>query len=166
MNVASVQRHLRELSALVADAGANRKSVGELAAVADALEPFRDRTVGELADLLRRMAEPAGGELPESAPARPRGARPASSSGPVVPSTEAVQRLSELYKTALSPDLTPERMTEELKLLDGLKKDDLLRVAAVMGTQDALKRRTVPDIRKALEKAIRDRRGMYRRPDY
>jgi len=161
MNVASVQKHFRDLAGLLADVSGAKNVVAELSAFAAALEPCRSMSVAKFGEFLRLAEEhQRTGKLDPSVPSRSKSV--ASKTEPA----EAIRRVTILYQTILQPNITSVHIESELALLDGLKKADLLQVANVVGTHDAMKSRKVDDVRTALKKAIRDRRGMFERPDY
>jgi hypothetical protein len=83
-----------------------------------------------------------------------------------IPANEVIERVAKLYQEILNPALTPDHIDQELQLLDGLKKADLLKVAERIDVKATVQKMKLDLMRQAIKKAIRDRRGMFHRPTY
>lgn len=167
MNVVVMQQHFRELSTLIRSAGAASKLVDEFLAVAMALEPFRDHSVGTFASFLVRADEfdktgkvtvTATKSKRETAPKAPKVSKPSD--------VEILNRLTTLFQGILNPNLTNETIDIELLLVDQLKGAGLQTLATEVGIGEKIKKFKVPDKKAAIKQAIRDRRGIFHRADY
>ena len=167
MNVVVMQQHFRELSALIRSAGAASKLVEEFLAVATALEPFREQSVGAFASFLVRADEfDKTGKVTVIATKPKRVAAPKAARITKPSDAEILTRLSTLYEGILNPNLTDETIEAELLLVDQLKGAGLQTLATTVGIAEKIKKFKVPDKKAALKQAIRDRRGIFQRADY
>jgi len=167
MNVVVMQQHFRELSALIRSAGAASKLVDEFLAVAMALEPFREHSVGAFASFLVRADEfDKTGKVTVTATKPKRAAAPKALKVIKPSDAEILARLSTLYQGILNPNLTDETIEAELLLVDQLKTPGLQTLATEVGIGERIKKFKVPDKKAAIKQAIRDRRGIFHRADY
>ena len=164
MNVASVQKHFRDLATMLADTTGAKTVVADLTAVADGLAPFRSQPLAEFAAFLRRAEEYQRLGKLESQPTPRAGRKSATSS---VPPQEVIRRVSALNQRVTDPLLTTEVIDAELALIDQLKVTDLHVLAEAIGNLGVVKGlKQKADKASAIKKYIRDRRGMSKRPDY
>jgi len=162
-----MQQHFRELSALIRSAGAASKLVDEFLAVAMALEPFREHSVGAFASFLVRADEfDKTGKVTVTATKPKRTAAPKALKVIKPSDAEILARLSTLYRGILNPNLTDETIEAELLLVDQLKTPGLQTLATEVGIGERIKKFKVPDKKAAIKQAIRDRRGIFHRADY
>ena len=164
MNVASVQKHFRDLAAMLADTRGATTVVAELSAVADGLAPFRTQSLAEFAAFLRRAEEYQRLGKLEPLPT-PRAGRKTTTTA--VPPQEVIRRVGALYERVTDPKLTTEVIDAELALVDQLKVADLHTLAEAIGNLGVVKGlKQKADKASAIKKFIRDRRGMANRPNY
>jgi hypothetical protein len=163
VNVAAVEEHFRNLAKFIGDAGGSQKVCNELTSIATGLSRFCDYDWGKFSEFLARAEEyHRTGVLPVVAPttrvkAAPKPPKPAAA--------EVIRKITSLYQNILNPSLTTESIDADLALLKGLKGAELLEVAQVVGVGEKVKKLKVGDMAEAIKQAIRDRRGMYRRPE-
>jgi hypothetical protein len=163
VNVAAVEEHFRNLAKFIGDAGGSQKVCNDLTSIATGLSSFRSYDWGQFSQFLARSEEyHRTGVLPVVAPtsrakAAPKAPKPAAA--------EVIRKITSLYQNILNPSLTPEAIDADLALLKGLKGADLLEVAQVVGVAEKVKNLKVADRAAAISQAIRDRRGMFRRPE-
>ena len=79
---------------------------------------------------------------------------------------EVIDRVGKLYQDILNPTHTPEHIDRELALLDGLITKDLLAAADRLGVKATVQKMKVGPMRDAIKRVVRDRRGMFNRPDF
>lgn len=164
VNVAAVEEHFRNLARFIGDAGGNQKVCNELTSIATGLTPFRNYDWAKFAQFLARAEEfDRTGVLPVAAPTT----RAKAASKPPKPAAAEVSRkITSLYHNILNPALTTEAIDAQLALLDGLKKKaELLEIANVVGIGEKVKKLKLAELSSAIKQAIRDRRGMFRRPE-
>jgi len=164
MNVASVQKHFRDLATMLADTRGATTVVADLTAVADGFAPFRSQTLAEFAAFLRRADEYHRlGKLEPPAPTR-AGRKTATAT---VPPQDVIRRVTALYQRVTDPQLTTEVIDAELGLVDQLKVAELHTLAEAIGNLGVVKGlKQKADKASAIKKFIRDRRGMANRPNY
>jgi hypothetical protein len=124
VNVADLQQHLNDTARMLELAG-GRKGATELQAVAEALRPFRDRSLRDLASVLARAAEPprVDDAVPKAAPARRK---------PAADPSAIAARLRSVYDRAADASTTRELIDAELQTLKGMKKAGLKVVAKAL----------------------------------
>ncbi len=158
MNVAELQKYLRDLSDFVEGAGGKRVA-DDIRAAADAFRPFAGRTVRQFADFLAKAEEydRTGQLAAPPAPARKKAVK--------VNPEEVADRVKKLYDRVLDPTVSSEEVEQTLQPLDALTKDGLLTVALALGLPPGLKSKTKPVLTEVIRSTVRDRRDMHRRMD-
>ncbi|WP_439628895.1 hypothetical protein [Gemmata sp.] len=162
MNVAALQKHLRDLAEFLAAAEAGKPVVTELTAVHDALAPFKDEKLPAFVTFLRQAHEywTTGVLTPK---AKARKASPKNSKPPAPTIDDVRAKVAVLYETA--PTASDEQINEVFGPLVGtfgLEDLKLIATAAhVEGKVTSLraKQKVVDEIRRA----ITDRRGVAQR---
>jgi len=166
MNVGALQKHLNDVAALAAAAGASPKVSNELLACAQALAPFASRPVSELAVFLGRATDAAPeGPVPWASAKKPRAAK---ATVPPKPSPdETIDRLHRLYESIAHTTLDDEGIEKELGLIGTLKGKAIDGAAEKMNVLAAVKKAKGVDAKKAIIRgAILNRRGRFERNDY
>jgi hypothetical protein len=125
MTVADLQQHLADLARLMESASA-RAVAGDLAAIRDALTPFRDSTLKAFAGFLGRAEAWSRGDVPIT-PARGGrgGARPAVKAD----ADGIVREIRALYDQAGSQAVSVEQIETAVTRLTSLSKGALVAVA-------------------------------------
>jgi hypothetical protein len=161
MHVSNLQQFLRLLAPPLSAAGINRtaeKSVTDsLTGLADALEPFREMSTDQLAELVRLTQEyRQNGQFPDWVFAKKPGAAktraPRAPKAPKISSGEVVTRLRDLQERATELDAT--QISEEMRAFGSLTVDELKTVqreflGGVIGKKK-------PELLEAIEKRIHD----------
>src|SRR5437870_3802400 len=132
--VAELQRFISTLVEPMRAAGASDKACGELRQVADLLDPFKERTLAEMADMLRMIDEHRrSGTWPQPAAKASRSRKPAAPKAPKLTVPDAAQRVMALLERVDDPDLDYAAIDAELQPMEAMTKPDLLKVAAEVG---------------------------------
>ncbi len=170
MNVAALQKHLNDVAALAAAAGASLKVSDELFACAQALTPFADRPIADLAAFLARAKEfsdddrpvPMPPSMKVKAPRPPKA--PAASKVAKPTSAEIIERLYRLYESIAHTGLDEDSIQKELALVGELKGAAVDTAAERMNVLAAVKKAKGVEAKKALIRdAILERRGRHER---
>ncbi len=153
MNVAHLMKLLSSLSDTLADSG-GKTVAKDLARIADALEPFGDRTLSKFADFLLKAHEfeqtgaVSGGRKATPKPLDPQ----------VVDSV--VDTLNEVYEQATSPEMTYQKIDADInKLIKKFTKDVVVEIAARFGVSGKTKKAAI----EAIHRKIRDRKESFER---
>ena len=167
MNVSALQRHFREVAALVGAANASQKVQDDLIACAQSLTPFSDRPISELAVYLAR-AEKQTDAAPVPWPTGTSKKPPRVTKAPSVPKpsqTDIVDRLYRLYEAIAHTTLSDEEIARQLSTVEELKGDALLDAGARMNVLAEMKKKgvTAPEKRDKIRAAILGRRHHHER---
>jgi hypothetical protein len=129
MKVAELQRFLGAVTPFVKAAGASEKVAAELDRTLQCLDPFKEKSLAEFNDFLRRADEfdRTGKLLP---PAQKGAARPRAAKAPSLTVDEAIQIFNNLHERATDPALTFADIDAKLKTLEKLTMAQLKDVAA------------------------------------
>jgi hypothetical protein len=148
---------LPPLRAAGLNATADKSVTSSLEAMATALDPFKDLSIEQVADLLKVTQEYRHtGQIPDWVLARKPPASKARTSTPKTPKppkmtpVEALGKLRDLQSR--SPDLEFEQITQELVELESLTKDELKVVQKEF--LGAISGKNKPDLLAALKRAI------------
>lgn len=128
MKVAELQHSLGHIVAFAKSAGASDKVTAELDRALQCFDPFKEKTLTEFSDFLRRADEfdRTGALQP---PAR-KAAKPRTPKAAALTADAAAQIFTSLHDRATDPTLTYEEIDAALAPLDKLKIPQLLEVAA------------------------------------
>ena len=151
---------LPPLRAAGLNATADKSVTSSLEAMATALDPFKDLSIEQVADLLKVTQEYRHtGQIPDWVLARKPPASKARTSAPKTPKApkppkmtpvEALGKLRDLQSR--SPDLEFEQITQELVELESLTKDELKVVQKEF--LEAISGKNKPDLIAALKREI------------
>jgi hypothetical protein len=128
MKVAELQQMLCQIAAFAKAAGATDKVIMELDRALQCFDPFKEKTLAEFGEFLRRADEfDRTGKLqpPARPPAKPRTAR-----APALSVDAAAQIFTSLHDRATDPTLTYADIDAALQPLDKLTIPQLRAVAA------------------------------------
>jgi hypothetical protein len=127
MKVDELQRFLASIAPFARAAGASDKTVTELDRALQCLEPFKERTLADFSEFLRRADEyDRTGKLTQPAKnGRPRTAKAGSLSV-----DDAAQIYTDLLGRAADPNLTYADINAALKPIEKMTVPQLLEVAA------------------------------------
>ncbi len=129
MKVSELQRFLGSLAPFVKAAGASEKVATEFDRALQCLEPFKEKTLVEFNDFLRRADEfDRTGKL--TAPARSGNGKPRAAKTPALTVDEAVQIYRDLHARATDPTVTYPEIDAKLKPFDKLTVAQIKEVAA------------------------------------
>lgn len=161
MNVAVLQKHLRDLAAFLADAEAGKSVVKDLTAIHDALTPFAAEELGKFADFLK-LAE----EYKRTGVLTPKGGKGkgGAATEPVVPAETLHRQLRDLYDRASTA--TDPQIDAALKPLEhkDVKLPALKQLAQAVEAEGRVKSLRAKDKAiAAIRQAIIDRRAMAQR---
>lgn len=158
MTVADLKQHLSDLAKFL-DATGGTRVAKDLAAAADGLAPFADRTIADFAKLLALAHEyHTTGKLTPP-PKAPRAAKaPKVKADPA----EVAAAVRGIYDRAGDLSLTMDEIDASLAPLAGLTKPGLLVVCDRMELA-GMKAKKVDDIRAAMRQKILDRRSSAQR---
>lgn len=162
MNVAALQKHLRDLADFLAAAEAGKTAVTELTAVHDALAPFKDEKLLAFVEFLRVAHEyrTTGVFTPKAKATRARAQR-LQAAAPNLDEVKA--KVASLYEKAAAA--TDDQIDEVFApLAKNVGLDDLKAIAATVRVEGKVaslraKQKVVDEMRRA----ITDRRGMAQR---
>lgn len=130
MNVAELQLFLSSVAPFARAAGASEKVVSELDRALQCLEPFKDRSLADFNDFLRRADEfDRTGKLTPP----PRAAAAKRSAAPKMSVDEAVQIFNGLHQRATDPALTYTEIDVKIAPLEKLTVPQLKEVAQKVG---------------------------------
>lgn len=163
MKVASLQRLLAQFGPFIKDAGAAEKVAAELDRAVECLEPFKDKTLGEFNDFLRRSDEfdRTGALAPPAKPAKvPRTPKPAA-----ITIDEAAARVTALYDRATDPALDYATIDREIDALCVLTSAHLKEVAKKANVTLPSKA-TKPSIVGELKRKVKDRKASFERNQF
>jgi hypothetical protein len=129
MKVAELQRFLSNIAPFVRAAGASDKVAAELDRALQCLDPFKEKTLAEFNDFLRRADEfdRTGKLVP---PASKRGGGTRTPKAPALTVDEAAQIFKSLHDRATDPALTYADIDAKMKALEKLTIPQLLEMAA------------------------------------
>lgn len=160
MNVAALRNHLANLARFLDDTGGQKAAEG-IRAVDRGLEPFSQYKFEDFAaflvfaDEFKRTGQVS---IPPKAVKPKREPKPKAEKKPKVTVEEAIGKVRGLYDAAPKAGFSPERMEEELKLIEPLTKPQLMQVAAEIHAAGKLKgNATKPAIVDAIRQVIRHR---------
>jgi hypothetical protein len=160
MKVADLQQFIDALAMPIKSIGGSDKVCNDLRQTAALLEPFRDKTIAELGELLQMIDDfQRTGQWPE--PPAKSSRKPAAKAAKLSVG-EAAQKVMGLLERITDPDLQYAAIDAELRLLDSLTKPDLLRVAQEVGMTIG-KSLSKPAILEEIRRRVRDRKGSYER---
>jgi hypothetical protein len=128
MKVAELQHSLGHIVAFAKSAGASDKVTAELDRALQCFDPFKEKTLAEFSDFLRRADEydrTGTLQVPERKAAKPRTAKV-----PALTADAAAQIFTSLHDRATDPALTYADIDAALKPLEKLTIPQLLEVAA------------------------------------
>ena len=167
MNVAAVQQHFRDLATFLTAAvpKGTKTAAEDLRAVAEAFEPFKDKTLDWLTPFLRQAEEYHRTKLLPVLPtkaAKPRAVKVPKAVGPSP--DELIRRVVAVWEGATREDLTTQEVEDTLRLVDQLKGKPLDELAARVNVAGKAKGKNVSQRKEAIKNAIRERRGMSQRP--
>ena len=130
--------------------------VDDLKRMADALEPFGDRGIGDFAAFLARADEfDRTGQL--ALPEKPaRKGRAVAPKAPKMTVEQGSDLVNELHERAVAEDATYEELDDRLKAVDALSAADIKTVARGFGVAPG---KTKKDGIEAIREKIRRRRG-------
>lgn len=129
MKVAELQHSLGHIVAFARAAGASDKVVAELDRALQCFDPFKEKTLAEFSDFLRRADEfdRTGKLVP---PARTSGGGTRAARAPALSAEAAAQIFNDLHERATDPALTYADIDAKMKPLEKLTIPQLLEVAA------------------------------------
>jgi hypothetical protein len=164
--VAQLQQFLSALIDPLKVAGASEKTCNELQQVAGFLEPFKEKSLAELGEMLRMIDEyQRTKQWPEPAVKKPSSRKPAISKAPKLTVPEATQSVLSLLERVNDPNLEYAAIDAEMKSLEPMTKGDLLKVAQGVGMTIAA-RSTKPAILEEIRRRVRDRKGSFDRTQF
>ena len=132
MKVAELQRFLGNFVPFARAAGASEKVSAEFDRAVSCLEPFKEKTLAEFNDFLRRADEyDRTGKL--TLPARNGGGKSRATKAPSLTVEEAAQIFRDLHARATDPALTFADIDLKMKPLDKLTIAQLKDLAAHVG---------------------------------
>jgi hypothetical protein len=139
MNVAVLQRYLRDLSGFVQQAGGSAAVVKDLDAIQGGLAAFATYPLKDFAGFLQWAEEHhRNGTLPVTAkPPAPKSAK--GKSAPKLPPEEVARRAVGLRDRITSPDVSAEEIDQVLAEIRKLTGPGLKTVAAALGVEEAVK---------------------------
>jgi hypothetical protein len=166
LKVADLQQLINGLVQPMRSAGASQKVVEDLGRMAQGLEPFKDRTIGEFNDFLQTAhTYVTDGTLPEPGRRSSGRGRSARADGSKLSVEEAAQRVMDLYERwSTGQNLDPAALESEVQTLEPLTKEQLKQVAEQVHVSVPANPRTKEDLLKAITTAIRERKGGERTP--
>lgn len=164
--VAQLQQFLDALIEPLKIAGATDKPCSEIHQLAEFLEPFKDKSLAELGDMLRMIDEfLRTKQWPEPATKKTSSRKPAAPKAPKLSVPEAVQRVRSLLERINDPNLEYASIDAEINTIEPLTKGDLLKVAREVGM-------TIPSrfsklaILEEIRRRVRDRKGSFDRTQF
>jgi hypothetical protein len=164
--VAQLQQFLNGLIDPLKVAGASERTCNELQQVAGFLEPFKEKSLAELGDMLRLIDEyQRTKQWPEPTAKEPARRKPATPKAPKPTVAEATQRVLSLLERVNDPNLEYAAIDAELKSLEPMTKPDLLKVTQQVGMTIASKA-TKAAILEELRRRVRDRKGSFDRTQF
>jgi hypothetical protein len=148
---------MSDLAQLLRNAG-GRKTADALAEFCQRLQPYRERKLKDLVDLLDKAEEIVRTGTP---PARTSGARKPKADPTVI--QNACNRVVELYNRATDPSTTPENVDHGFAALEqlDLPVKRLEEVARELDIRQKFRRKA--DLLNAMKQAVTDRRGAHGR---
>jgi ribosomal protein L18 len=166
MKVADLQQFVSGLVQPVRAAGASDKVCAELRQAAEFLEPFKDRTLAELGSMLHMIDEYKRTNQWPQPPSKPTGGgKGKTPKQPKLTVEQAAQRVMALLERVNDAELEYSAIDSELKAIEPLTKDDLVKVAKEVGMTIA-PRATKKDILEEIRRRVRDRKGSFERTQF
>jgi hypothetical protein len=164
--VSQLQRFLSTLIEPLKVAGATDKPCSEILQVVEFLEPFKDKSLAELGDMLRMINEfLRTKQWPEPAIKKTSSRKAAAPKAPKLTVTEAAQRVMRLLERINDPNLEYAAIDMEIQAIDPLTKGDLLKVAQEVG-MTIPSRFTKLAILEEIRRRVRDRKGSFDRTQF
>jgi hypothetical protein len=158
VTVANLKQHLNDLARFLEATGGN-KVAKDLAAAADGLAPFADKSVADFSKLLALAHEyHTTGKL--SPP--PKATRAPRATKVKLDAAEVAADIRSLYDRAGNLSDTMEQIDAEVARLTGLQKAGLLVVCERM-EMAGMKNKKLDDVRAAIRQKILDRRSSAQR---
>lgn len=161
MNVADLRQHLADLGKLMASSGA-KPVAADLAAICDGLAPFEWVSLKDFAAFLVRADAYSRGEVPVVPPKKARKVAGPTQVAPDVDVEAICREMRDLYDRAADPTTTAAIVDGTIGKLNGLKKDDLIQVAAAIELKVA-KSKKAGDIIAAIRQRVIARKGATQR---
>lgn len=160
MRVAELQQFLSQIVPFARAAGAADKVATELGRTVECLALFKDKTLAEFNDFLRKADEyDRTGKL--TAPVKPARAAKA----PKVSVEDAAQRFAALYERATDPQLEYATIDAEIDALGSLTATGLKEVARKVNITLPTKA-TKPQILSELKRRVKERKGSFERTQF
>jgi hypothetical protein len=161
MKVAELQRFLGSMTPFVRAAGASEKVIGELDRALQCLDPFKEKSLAEFNDFLRRADEydRTGKLLPPPTASK---ARTKKSTGLSV--DEAAVIFQDLHQRATDPALTYADIDAKMKDIDKLTIAQLLELAAKVNVPVPTKPKK--EIVGELTRRIKERKASFERTGF
>jgi hypothetical protein len=126
MKVAEFQKFVGSVVPFAKAAGSSEKAIAELERALQCLEPFKEKSLAEFNDFLRRADEfDRTGKLAAPPPKASRTAK-----APKLTVEAAFQIFSDLYARATDPSLTYADIDAKMKSVEGLTVSQLKELAA------------------------------------
>lgn len=162
MKVAELQRFLAAVTPFVKAAGASQKVASELDCTLQCLDPFKEKSLAEFNDFLRRADEfdRTGKLLP---PAK-GGARPRPAKAPSLTVDEGIKIFNDLHERATDPGVTYADIDAKLKVLEKLTMVQLKELASKANITAPAK--TKKHILEELARRIKELKASHERTQY
>lgn len=162
MNVAALQKHFLDVATFAEAAGAGKKAINDLFACAQALTPFADRPVSDLAAYLARVREFAHSDGPVPMPPghKGRGVNPKPAGVASARGAPIIDLLYRLYESISTSTLGEEEISKELNSVEKLTKPDLEVLGEKLSVlSEVRKAKSVAEKKSVIRKAISERRS-------
>ncbi len=160
MTVDALRLYFRNLSEILQSGKGSKEILDDLAAIDRGLTPFATLPLKSFADFLEKAQN--------YDPNAVIGKKPPRVSTPRVPKVTVdiegiAATVKHLFDEAARPDTTIESIDEGLKVLDTLKKAQLIVVAKAIKAEKGLSSKKEPDVREIIKNAVRGMWGSARR---
>jgi hypothetical protein len=162
MRVAELQSFLGNIAPFAKAAGASEKVAVELDRAVQCLEPFKEKTLAEFNDFLRRADEfDRTGKL---VPTTGKSARARTPKAPALTVDEAVRVFNELHERATDPTLSYADIDARLKGLEKLTVPQLKEVAGKLNI--TMPAKTKKAMLEELARRIKELKGSHERTQF
>lgn len=165
MKTAELQQFVNGLAIPVKAAGASDKVCAEIRQVAEFLEPFKDKSLADLATMLRMIDEfQRTKQWPEPQVSSRPSRRSSKLRATKMTVQEAAQVIMALTEKITDPELEYTTIDAEIKRIEPLTVADLKAVAQEVGMVLASKKK--PDIVAEIRRKLRDRKANFERAQF